>query len=192
MKQFSLLVVDDHDLFRAGIALIINQNFPVAVVSTYAGLGEAFDSCDSPPDILLLDFNLKGVGGEGAISLVQAHWPSTALAVVTAETDPHTLERIRAIPEVMLLSKTAPASVLVNLVRECLPECASAQVIGSLSNRQLEILRHMREGHSNKSIARLVGLSEFTVRGHVQRIFKVTGASNRTSAVFLAEQTGLL
>ncbi|WP_442789674.1 response regulator transcription factor [Novosphingobium sp. SL115] len=69
---------------------------------------------------------------------------------------------------------------------------SATQAAAGLSNRQLEILRHIREGHSNKSIARLVGLSEYTVRGHVQRILKVTGAINRTSAVFLAEQAGLL
>lgn len=192
MKPFSVLVIDDHDLFRAGMELIINQNFPAAVVATSATLGEAFDSCDSAPDVLLLDYNLKGICGESAISLARAWWPSTALAVVTAETDPRTLEKIRSIPAVTLLSKTAPPRVLVDLLRECMPDEDPTQAAAGLSNRQLEILRHIREGHSNKSIARLVGLSEYTVRGHVQRILKVTGAINRTSAVFLAEQAGLL
>lgn len=192
MKPFSVLVVDDHDLFRAGIELIVNQNFPAAVVKTFATLGEAFDNTESAPDIMLLDYNLKGIGGESAISLVQTCWPSTSLAVVTAETDPDTLERIRAMPGVTLLSKTAPPRALVDMLRESLPSDDKMEAVASLSNRQMEILRHIREGHSNKSIARLTGLSEFTVRGHVQRILKVTGANNRTSAVFLAEQSGLL
>lgn len=192
MRMISVLVIDDHDLFRAGITLIVKQNFPGATIADFAALGEAFDTYTSAPDVLLLDFNLKGVGGDAGIALARAHWPKTAIIVVTAETDPCALERIRTIPDVRLLLKTAPPDTLVDLIHGLVPEENGAQTSLSLSPRQFEILGLMREGHSNKAIARLIGLSEFTVRGHVQRIFKVTGANNRTNAVFLAKQAGLI
>lgn len=192
MKPISVLVVDDHDLFRAGISLIIKSNFPAAEVQTFAGLGEAIDRCSGPPDLLLLDYNLNGVGGDTGIALARSCWPDAALIVVTAETDHRVLDRIRAVSNTTLLSKAAPPDALLDLARAALAPDDADQAMTNLSARQLEILRLMREGQSNKAIARQVGLSEFTVRGHVQRIFKVTGAGNRTSAVYLAEKAGLI
>lgn len=192
MKQVTVLVIDDHDLFCAGIALILNQNFPSIKVMTYAGLGEAIDRCPAAPDLLLLDYRLKGIGGDAGIALARSCWPSAPVIVVTAETDQRLHDRIRAMPEIHLLSKSAPPDTLVNLVRSALPKDESVQAPANLSPRQFEILHLMREGLSNKAIARKVGLSEFTVRGHVQRILRMTGACNRTGAVFLAEQSGLI
>lgn len=192
MTQKTVLVVDDHDLFCAGIALILHQNLPDANIMTFAGLGEAIDGSTGSPDLLLLDYRLKGIGGDAGIALARSCWPETPVIVVTAETDPRLHERVRAMPNVRLLSKAAAPEALVALVREVLPHAEMQQPMGTLSARQLEILQLMREGHSNKAIARKIGLSEFTVRGHVQRILRVTGACNRTGAVFLAEQSGLI
>lgn len=198
MTPPTLLAIDDHDLFRAGIELIIRQNFPWVEVTTASGLGSAIDAAANRPDVVLLDFNLNGVSGEPALALVRAHWPEAAVIVVTSEQDSGTLKKICEYPAVHVLSKAEPPQALLSLVRAILPDPHNAEEgnaaapAPALSPRQVEVLRYLREGHSNKAIARLIGLSEFTVRGHVQQILKLIGATNRTNAVFLAEQSGLL
>ena len=195
MKQLTLLTIDDHDLFRAGIELIIRQNLPALAVVSVPGVGAALDALREAPDVVLLDFNLNGVSGEAALGLVRSHWPAASVILVTSEADSRLPPRIRNDSDLRVLSKAEPPQALVKLIRSVLPAVPAqdaAASLHSLSRRQIEVLRHLREGHSNKAIALLVGLSEFTVRGHVQQILKQVGATNRTNAVFLAEQAGLL
>lgn len=188
-----MLVIDDHELFRSGFELLISQCFPCVDVRIAAGVGEAIDSCPEAPDFILLDYNLIGVSRDAAIALIRGLWPSAQLIVVTAEQDQETLDKIGTDKGLRLLPKSASLEEFSAIVGACLPSAdlrAGAEL--HLSERQIEILWHIREGRSNKAIARLLDLSEFTVRGHVQRILKLTGATNRTSAVFLAEQAGVL
>jgi DNA-binding NarL/FixJ family response regulator len=197
MKPQTLLMIDDHDLFRAGVELLIRQHFPKLSIVSVPGLGSAIDALQEQPDVVLLDLNLNGIGGETALLLVRTNWPDAAVVVVTSEQDDARLTRIREDGSVRVICKSEPPQSLVSAIRTMAPgaEPAAAPAtpaLRALSPRQVEVLTHLRQGHSNKAIARLMDLSEFTVRGHVQQILKLTGATNRTNAVFLAEQAGLI
>lgn len=193
MQRATVLVIEDHELFRTGLELLIAQRFPTTEIKLAAGVVEAIDRCELTPNVVLLDYNLSGISRDAAIALIRSHWPDAHLIVVTAEQDRATLERISRTEAIHLLPKSASLQEFAEVIGSCLPlHVASTRSDLSLSERQIEILHHMREGQSNKAIARILNLSEFTVRGHVQRILKLTGANNRTNAVFLAEQAGVL
>ena len=191
-----MLVVDDHDLVRAGIELLVRQRFPGAEVLSCAGLDEAFAELEHDPSVVLLDLNLEGLSREAAVLLVRHRWPHAQVIVVTAETDQVVLDTIRGEGVAQCVRKSEPPERLLAVLEELAGLAAAPEeqpcAVRPLSRRQVEVLQHLRRGHSNKVIARIMGLSEFTVRGHVQQIIKATGATNRTHAVFLAEQAGLL
>lgn len=189
------LVIDDHELFRVGLELILKQHFPGREVLSFPGFGTALDSLRQGPDLVLLDLKLRGVGGEAGLALIRTLWPDSRVIVVTSEQDRTALDRVRNQGADLVVSKAEPPQRLVEAIRSVLPRTDnSGEETPSLafSRRQMEVLTHLSEGLSNKAIARVMGLSEFTVRGHVQQIIRITGAANRSNAVFIAKQAGLL
>lgn len=194
MNQLTMLIIDDHELFRAGIELIIKQNFPSTEVHSHGGIGGALDAPGLNPNVVLLDLNLNGVSGKRALDMVRLQWADALIIIVTSEQNSSVLSEIREEGGILVVSKAEPPETLVSHLRHALTAaCAGpgAQPM-ALTRRQIEVLHHLRQGHPNKTIARLMALSEFTVRGHVQQIIRITRASNRTHAVYLAEQAGLL
>ncbi|WP_404366097.1 response regulator transcription factor [Sphingomonas sp. MMS24-J45] len=190
MKRRTLLIIDDHELFRAGIELIINQSFPMVTVRSHAGIGAALDTAELQPDVVLLDLNLDGVSGKQAFDMVRMRWPAASIVIVTSERNGAALDAIREDGSALIVSKAQPPHALVDLLRSRLdfaPKPANGQPF-ALTPRQMEVLQHVRMGYPNKTIARLMGLSEYTVRGHVQQIMRITGAGNRTQAALFAEQ----
>lgn len=190
-----MLAIDDHHLFLSGIELIVRQSFPGVNFISKSGLGAAIDALGQEPDLVLLDFNLVGVSGAAALALVRARWAKARIFIITSEDPRRVAECLDNEQDITILSKSAPPTTLIELIGKALPGSInehSSSVNRPLSGRQIEILRYLREGHSNKAIARLTGISEFTVRGHVQQIFKLLGAANRTNAVYLAEQARLI
>lgn len=197
MQPLSVLLIDDHEIVRAGIELLVRQRLPAAKIESFAGLGEAVDRGPQAPSIIVLDLNLKGISREPALTLIKAHWPHAQIIILTAEQDQAVLDAIRRAGIRQLVGKSDPPERLLEVLETVAAEMSSDPAddrpsIAPLSRRQIEVLRHLRQGLPNKAIARLMGLSEFTVRGHVQQIIKATGATNRSHAVFLAVQAGLL
>lgn len=174
--------------------MIIRREFPGLDIMSFSSLGEAIDQSSPATKIVLLDYRLSGISGPAAVGLAQAHWTAANIVILTSE-DPATVEKALVDqPNVRIVSKSQPPSELVSVIRQALadPAWQGSKPARALSVRQLEMLRYLREGHSNKAIAKLSALSEFTVRGHLQQIYKLLGASNRTSAVYLAEKAGLI
>ncbi|NLR71755.1 response regulator transcription factor [Novosphingobium sp. ERN07] len=199
MEKFRILAIDDHHLFLSGLELIVRQSFPFVEFISKPGLGAAIDALHQTPDLVMLDFNLVGVSGEAALALVRMHWPKAKIFIITSEDTRWVTDCLGDAEGVSILSKAEPPTVLIDRIAKALPVASSVataedqgKTLRRLTARQIEILGFVREGHSNKAIARLIGLSEFTVRGHVQQIFKLLNATNRTNAVYLAEQARLI
>lgn len=195
MNGLSILAIDDHQLFTSGLERLIAESFPSARFVAMPGLGVALDAVDQPPSIILLDFNLNGISGAAAVALARQHWPDACILILTSGTVHQVEAQLGDHSAVQVLSKAISPQTLVERIKAAIAvdlHGNSASGPRSLSPRQLEVLRHLREGRSNKAIAERMGLSEFTVRGHVQQLFKAIGASNRTNAVFLAEQAKLI
>ncbi len=192
-----ILIIDDHDIVRAGIELLLRQRLASVNVHSFSGLGEAFDSCAATPAIIVLDLNLKGLSGQAALPLVRLRWAEARIIILTAEQDQAILASIERAGIAALIRKSDSAEQLLKVVGAITAGLAAgssggARAIEPLSRRQIEVLQHLRHGLTNKAIARILNLSEYTVRGHVQQIIKATGATNRSHAVFIAIQAGIL
>lgn len=195
MNELVILAIDDHLLFSNGLERLVLERFPYAQFVAMPGPVSAIETLKRAPSLILLDFNLDGISGRTALSLTRQHWPDAPIFIVTSHAAHEVEAQIRDFPDVKVMSKAiAPADLLdrIATVLAAVPDVPAVLAPKPLSPRQLEVLRYLREGRSNKAIAAAMGLSEFTVRGHVQQLFKAIGASNRTNAVYLAEQARLI
>lgn len=198
---FTVVSIDDHSLFRTGIELIVKRAFRGVAFASVASLGQALETLTVTPDVILLDLHLSGMGGHDAIPLLKLRWPDCRIIVVTSVQNEAEIARaLRAGGDVAILKSEAPER-LIDAIRHLAPRTvdasqpasdAPASADAALTGRQLEVLGFLREGHSNKAIANRMGISEFTVRGHVQLILKLLKASSRAQAVFEAQKAGIL
>jgi len=201
MMPFTVVSIDDHSLFRTGIELIVKGAFRGVVFASFASLGQALETLTAAPDIILLDLHLPGVGGHDAIPLLQLRWPGSRIIVVTSvQNDAEIARALEAGGDIAILKSEAPER-LIGAIRDLVPRSrdtarpaseGQAAPEAALTGRQLEVLGYLREGHSNKAIANRMGISEFTVRGHVQLILKVLQVSSRAQAVFEAQKAGII
>jgi len=162
---------------------------------SFASLGAAFDHSPVAPDVVLLDLHLDGIDGHDAIPLIRLRWPGTAVIVVTAERSRTALRRVidaGASDVVMKSDSPERFSAVLRTVLGPGSDSVGDQQAPALSRRQIEVLHLLGSGHSNKAIAKLLDISEFTVRGHVQQILKTLQAASRAQAVFHAQNLGLL
>lgn len=189
----NFLLIDDHGLFSSGVELIIRQSFPGARFASFAALGTALEWNGAIPDVVLLDINLQGISGIEAVPMLRLRWPGCRIVFVTSEQDQTVLARAMASGVEALVAKSESPERLVSVLRRQV-HGIQHEPTGSpdFSPRQVEVLKLLSEGQSNKAIGRTLGLSEFTVRGHVQLILKSLGVTNRTAAVFRAREVGLL
>jgi DNA-binding NarL/FixJ family response regulator len=202
--MIAVLVVDDHPLMREGIAALISQECDLHLA------GEASDGRQAVelhrklrPDVTLMDLQMPGMGGLDAIAAIRAEAPSARIIVLTTYGGDALAKRALRSGAQAYLLKSGVRKDLVDTIRavhrgqtRVSPEvaCAMASNVGSEdpSPRELEVLRLIAAGNSNKCVAVKLGLSEETVKGHVKNILGKLGARDRTHAVTLAIARGLL
>lgn len=207
MNPVRVVLVDDHRIVRQGLRSTLDPDPRFEVV------GEASNGADAlrvvaeqQPDVVLLDVRLPGMGGaELCHRIVQAH-PEIAVLILTAFIDRnlvndvlqagargyllkdaenlHLRERLLSIVEGHTALDPRAADVLVDNVRQRPPQ--------SLSLREMEILRLIAQGLTNREIGGQLHLSENTVKGYVKDILSKMGARNRIEAVFLARARSLI
>lgn len=186
----TFLLIDDHALFREGLALILKNRFPAADVSEAAGLDEALARQDGP-QVVLLDLRLDGTDGLDGIGLLKEKWPETKVIVVSALQEPDVTGVVRDLASAYV-HKSDPPQRIIGLIEELCPSLRPPEGQDAvLTERQIEVLRLVEQGFANKVIARMLGLSEFTVRGHVQAILRSLGVKSRSAAAFEARRRGL-
>jgi DNA-binding NarL/FixJ family response regulator len=200
IMPFTVVSIDDHSLFRTGIELIVKGAFRSVAFASFASLGEALETLAAAPDVILLDLHLAGIGGHDAIPLLRLRWPDAKIIVVTSvQSEAEIARALQAGGHAAILKSEAPER-LIDAIRALAPTARGTAhpaadgplAATPLTGRQLEVLRQLGEGHSNKAIANRMGISEFTVRGHVQLILKLLKVSSRAQAVFAARQAGIL
>jgi DNA-binding NarL/FixJ family response regulator len=189
-------LIDDHALFRSGLALILESALDRPEIAEWASVEAALLGPCGPPDIVLVDHKLDGRTGLEALSDLRACWPAARVIMVSAF--PELSSKARDAGFDGFVAKSDPPNRIVAEVRRALPAPLARRGDADdperplLTSRQLEILALMRQGCSNKLIARRLFLSEFTVRGHVQAILGALGVSNRQQAVYVAQQHGII
>lgn len=199
-----LLCVDDHPLLREGIAAIIN-NQPDMLLAAEAATGfEAIQMFrQHRPDVTLMDLRLPDMSGIDALIAIRAEFPDAHVIMLTTfEGDVEIRRSLEAGARGFML-KNMPPKDLVEVIRQVhagkkrIPaEIAAhlAEHIGedALTEREIEVLRHVAEGNRNREIAERLFISEETVKVHIKHIMEKLGASDRTQAVAIAIRRGII
>ena len=207
-----VLVVDDHELLRAGLVTVLSSDPAIEVVAQAPDGPTAVRlAMDLRPDVVLMDVEMPGGDGITAIAQLRDRAPSIRSLVLTMfDLDDYVVEALRAGAAGFLLKTTDPA-VLTASVRSCalgettLGPSVIARLIDSfvahpsipapgldqLTQRELDVLRSMAKGLSNAEIADELFLAETTVKTHVARILAKLGVRDRVQAVVLAHRSGM-
>lgn len=204
MPPIRILIVDDHPIMRVGLAALLASSKEMEMVAE-AGSGEEAVPLFARhlPDITLMDLRLPGISGVETIRRIRSQFPKARFIVLTTyEGDEDIFQAIEA-GAAGYLVKGMPQEMLVNAVKRVhaggryLPPSmsqalASRMPDSSLSNREREVLVLLAKGKSNKEIASQLGITEATVKCHVSVILMRLDASDRTQAVVIALQRGLI
>ena len=199
-----VLIVDDHPLMRAGIAGEINAQADMTVVGEATDGDEAIEQFRvQHPDITLMDIRMPRINGVDAISAIRKVYPHARIIVLTtAAGDVQALSAFKA-GAVGYLLKNLLRKELTDTIRKvhagqrCMPPeiamlIAEHAADDSLSERELDVLRGVAKGGSNKLIASDLRLSEHTVKNHLKSILSKLNASDRTHAVVIALKRGII
>lgn len=207
-----IVVADDHPVVRDGLVAILSTQPDFEIVAEAADGAQAAEMVRTlQPDVLLLDLEMPVMDGVAVLKLLRQEGATTRVIVFTAfDTDERILDAVQAGAQGYLL-KGAPRDELFNAVRvvqgggsllqpivasKLLRQVSSEQrtetVADALTARELDVLRLLAQGQQNKEIAAQLVISERTVKFHVSSILGKLGAGNRTEAVRIAAQQGLV
>lgn len=204
MSHKRILLIDDHAMFRSGLAVLLHSSFADLEVLEAGTLDESLHSPMAAPDVLLLDIFLRGLNGLDGIALLRRKWPQTPIIMVSSDATAQTVRQALARGATAFVSKESTAENILSVVRQALgqtlaqesqPLPAGADVAAPatrLTPRQLEVLDLLCQGLPNKSIGRRLDLSENTVRWHVQSILAFLQVSTRSEAAFAARSMALI
>lgn len=201
-----MIVADDHPIFRDGISAILadlDAEITVEQAGTFDELLEV--AAQGPrPSLFLLDLNFPGMDIEMAVPKLRRQYPLASIVVISMADDRRSTDRIMAAGVDGFISKAATqeqirdgiAAVIegefVNVSEAGgMAVSASTSQFSGLTPRQLDVLRGIAQGHSNKQIAKDLGISPFTVRIHVSALLRELKVETRTAAAAMATKYGV-
>jgi two-component system NarL family response regulator len=202
--KIKVLIVDDHPVVREGLAAVIASQADMEVVATAGDGAEAVATfARTRPDVTLMDLRMPGLGGPEAIAAIRAATSGAAVIVLTTyDGDEDVYRAMAAGARGYLLKGTFPDGIReairsVHAGKTLLPPELAARLAEraagpSLTAREIEVLRLVARGLSNREIGAALFVSEETIKNHVKHIFAKLGVSDRTEAVLLALQRGIL
>jgi DNA-binding NarL/FixJ family response regulator len=202
--QIRLLIADDHALILEGLAATIGRQGDMTVVAKASNGREAVKLWSAHrPDVSLLDLRMPELNGVGVIREVRDLDVSARVIVhTTYDTDEEIYQAVRAGAKAYLL-KDAPLEELLDAIRKvhagetCIPPALGAKLASrmsgdALTGREIDVLRLLARGRSNKEIGTDLFISETTVKTHVRSIFSKLSVMSRTEAIAAANQRGLI
>lgn len=202
--QIRVLCVDDHPLFLEGIAMVIAHQEDMSLVATASTGAEALLRYrETRPDVTLMDLRLPDVDGIAAMAAIRREFADARVMMLTTfEGDVEIQRALAAGARGYMLKTSAPRELLTGMRvihsgRKHIPvEVATnlAQQVGAeqLSQREIDVLRELAEGHRNRDIGVHLSISEETVKGHVRSILDKLGAKDRTQAVSIGVRRGII
>lgn len=208
-KPIRVVVVDDHAVVRGGLQFFLSTTDDIEVVGEAGNGADALRVCTQlQPDVVLMDMMMPEMDGITATQHIREHYPHIQVIALTSFPEGDLVQRVLQAGAIGYLLKDVQAHELAAAIRSAvagrstLDSAATQALIQSvsqppqpgadLSEREREVLVLMIEGLSNEGIARHLVISRNTVRHHVHNILTKLGAANRTEAVGLAVQRGLV
>lgn len=203
-QAVTVLIVDDHPVFRQGLEAVLGTQADLVVVAAVATGAEALSrAAQTTPDVVLLDLRLADVDGLTVLQqLHQLPKPPKVLIVSSHEGDTM-ITRALKLGALGYVSKNAPATELIGAIHkvqagqrtvstDLSSKIAQAKNLPALTPREVEIIAQVSNGLSNKQVGSVLGLTEKTVKNHLNSIFAKLEASDRTHAVMIAIERGII
>lgn len=195
-------------MVRKGTREFLEEDAEIDVIAEAADGAEAWCAlAQRQPDVAVLDVRMPEINGIDLTRRIKREYPEVRVLILTAyDDDPYIFAALRAGADGFLL-KTAPSSDLLRAVKELaagksfldtevapkvIANLSNARQIESLSERELEVLRGVAKGWTNREIAHALSISDRTVQGHLANIFGKLQVTSRTEAVTVGLQQGIL
>lgn len=201
-----ILIADDHDLLRDTLVLFLENEGGIETVAV-GTLAEAVAriEADANYDLILLDFNMPGMNGLDGLRSTLKIGEGQRVALISGEATKQIAEDALEAGAAGFIPKSLPAKSLVNAVKfmamgeQYAPidfmtaeeEAPPNPLAEKLTERELQVLKGLTEGKSNKEIARDLDIQEPTVKLHMKTLYRKVGASNRTQAALIAREAGV-
>ncbi|RVX42710.1 LuxR family two component transcriptional regulator [Nonomuraea polychroma] len=210
-----VLISDDDDLMRAGLAELLSNDPTIDIVGEAATGREAVErACRLAPDVVLMDVRMPDLDGIMATRELSLAAPGVRVLILTTfEQDDYIFGALRAGASGFLLKRTRPEELIAavhtvaagdsllspsvtrrvidRMARQPIPDLADQSMLAGLTPREREVLTLIARGLSNREIATALVVEESTIRTHVKRLLMKLGLRDRVQAVIFAYESGL-
>ncbi len=205
-----ILLSDDHPLFREGVKPVLEKLDPDVEIIEAVDFPSAFECMRQAGevDLALMDLYMPGMSGIDGIIRFRAMFPETPLVVLSASERLEDMQKPLAAGALGYISKSSASETILKALRHVLdggvytppnlldtedapPPHIAGRRNSTLSDRQIQVLRHLALGLSNRQIGECLEVTEGTIKLHLAAIFRILKVANRTEAVLVAQKMGL-
>ena len=213
-QPITILITDDHSIIREGLRLILETTDDIEVIGEAADGVEALQLvAEQQPDVVLMDLRMPGMDGLTAIEHLQRDYPQVAIVILTTYNEDDLMLRGLQAGAKGFLLKDTPRDTLLDTIQAAAKgesllgadvmnrllahtqaegKRPSAAADSPLTERELQTLRAVANGKTNKGAALQMGISERTVKAHLTSVYNKLGVDSRAAAIAIAAQKGWL